>query len=359
MKKTIFAAAALVCVTGIAQAQTSVTLYGLIDNAIEYDSNANAAGNNVLRMTSGGMNTSRWGMRGTEDLGGGLKAVFQLESGIKTTTGALDDSTGLLFNRQANVGLEGSFGRVVMGRSFSTTYDALLPFDPMGYAPLYSWATSGNATAAISGGTVRKDGMLTGVSNMIKYQGEFNGFKLSAMYSLGGVAGSTSDSAKYGLGAGYANGPLSLVATFDQQNGTVAASGAYDKTTIWHLGAGYQIDNIKLLGAYRNYKKTMASGAADLRSDMWWGGVNYQATPQWNLTGAVYYQNMKNLAGAADNSPIMYVGRAKYSLSKTTDLYAMVAFAKAKNNGLVGISRDDAGFSSSQNGVAIGIQKRF
>ncbi|MEB0178335.1 porin, partial [Undibacterium sp. CCC3.4] len=88
---------------------------------------------------SGGMNTSRLGFRGNEDLGGGLKAIWQLEGGVILDTGTSD---GDLFGRQANVGLQGDFGRIVAGRSYSTTYDFILPFDPLGYAPQYSWATS-------------------------------------------------------------------------------------------------------------------------------------------------------------------------------------------------------------------------
>jgi predicted porin len=356
MEKKILVAAMMLAASA-AQAENNVTVYGLIDNSVEYVSNANAAGNSQMRMTSGGMNTSRWGVRGVEDLGGGLKSVFQLEGGIKTSTGALDDSAGALFNRQANVGLEGSFGRVILGRSFSTTYDFLLPFDPMAYAPLYSWATSGSATPPTATGVVRKDGMLTGVSNMIKYQGEFGGFKIGAMYGIGGVAGSTTDSAKYGLGLGYTNGPVSLVGTWDQQNGTVAA-GAYDKTTIAHLGAGYQFASVKLQGGYRNYKKTLASGAADLRSDMYWGGASWQATSRLTLTGAVYHQDIKNVAAAIETDPTLYVFRAKYAMSKLTDLYAMAGFSRSKT-GFSGVSRDDASFGSSQTGLAIGIQKRF
>ncbi len=138
------AAAAMVAATG-AQAQTAsnVSIYGLVDAGLEYTSNANAAKDSVTRVTSGGMNTSRWGFRGTEDLGGGLKAVFGLEGGILMDTGAQD---GALFKRQAYVGLEGSYGRLVMGRSFTSVYDTVISFDPMGFAPYYSWATSGPAT---------------------------------------------------------------------------------------------------------------------------------------------------------------------------------------------------------------------
>lgn len=91
------------------RAQSSVTLYGLVDVGVEYASHASATGGSVKRLTSGGQNTSRWGLRGSEDLGGGLKALFQLESGIVIDTGANDSQ---LFRRQANVGLEGRFGRL-------------------------------------------------------------------------------------------------------------------------------------------------------------------------------------------------------------------------------------------------------
>ena len=109
---------------------------------------------NGPKVISGGKNTSRWGLRGTEDLGGGLKAVFQLESGIALDTGKLDtDNT--LFDRRATVGLQNKWGRLLLGRDFTTTYDFMLPFDPMGYAPNYSWATSSTARSSASGESLR------------------------------------------------------------------------------------------------------------------------------------------------------------------------------------------------------------
>ncbi|MEG2964592.1 MAG: porin, partial [Janthinobacterium sp.] len=146
MKKTAFSLAAmavLAAAAGAAQAQSNVTVYGLLDVGVDNTSNASPSKGSVSHVSSGGMNTSRWGIRGSEDLGGGLKAVFNLEGGILMDTGAAD---GALFKRQAYVGLEGSYGRLVLGRSFTTVYDFVLPFDPMGYAPYYSWATSANAS---------------------------------------------------------------------------------------------------------------------------------------------------------------------------------------------------------------------
>jgi predicted porin len=347
------ATAILAALSGTAAAQSSVTVYGLIDTGIEYVNHASATGGSVTRMSSGAMNTSRIGFRGSEDLGGGLKAIFQLENGFKLDTGAFDGDANQLFNRQSNVGLEGGFGRIVAGRSFSTTYDFILPFDPMGYSAQYSWVTSAGATGA------RKDGMPTGVSNLIKYQGTFSGVKIGAMVGFGEVAGSTSDTSKYGVGLGYDNGPFSVATTYDRVNGTAAvAGGAFDKSTSIHLAGGYQVmESLKFSVGYRYYKRTLASGATPLRSDFYWGGATYKFTPALSLIGTVYYQNQKNLAVDAD--PIMYSVRLKYALSKRTDLYASGAYAKAKNNQLVGLSRDDVGFADSQLGVTLGMQHRF
>lgn len=350
MKKNLICGAALSLIAGLAQAQSNVTIYGLIDANITYNNNANAAKDSQFKLNSGGMNTSRLGFRGTEDLGGGLKALMQLESGILLDTGALD---GDMFGRQANVGLQGGFGKLVAGRSYSTTYDFVLPFDPMGYSGQYSWVTSAGTTGG------RKDGMLTSVSNMLKYQFDGEGYKLGATYSLGEVAGDTSANAKMALAASLGNGPFGAVLTYDQNNSAAIASGAIDKAKSIHLAATYQLNDVKLFAGYRNYKKTLASGAADLRSDLFWAGVNYQLTPVWTLTGVYYSQNIKNLAAAADADPSMLVGRAKYALSKRTDIYIAAAYAKASNNKLVGVSRDDVAFGTSQNSATVGIQHRF
>ncbi|WP_211442667.1 porin [Collimonas humicola] len=347
--------AALGATTSGAYAQTNVSIYGLIDTGIEYVNHANAGKDSLLRLSSGAMNTSRIGFRGSEDLGGGLKAVFQLENGFKTDTGEFD-SAGVLFNRQANVGLEGGFGRVVLGRSFTTTYDFILPFDPMGYSAQYSWVTSAGATGG------RKDGMPTNLQNIVKYQGKFGDFKLGATYGFGETAGSASDSAKYDLGVGYESGPFRIALTYDRVNGAAAsaASSAYDKATSIHLAGNYQLgSNLSMSLGYRNYKKTLASNAPDLRSDFFWGGASYKATPAVTLIGAIYYQNIKNVASGKDADPIMYSVRGKYALSKRTDLYLSAAYAKAKNQQLVGLSRDDIAYGSSQTGVIGGIQHRF
>lgn len=346
MKKIAFALAAT-ALCGTAAAQSSVTLYGLIDDAVEYRTHAAATGSKLL-MTTGGMNTSRFGLRGAEDLGGGLKAVFQLENEFYADNGGTP--AGLIFGRQANVGLEGSFGRVVAGRSYTTAYDFMLPLDPMGYAPNYSWVTSAGATGA------RKDGMKSSADNLIKYQGNFSGFKVGATYSFGEVANAYSQNSAYVLGLGYENGPLNTAVTYDRTNSNAAP---YNKTTSVNGGISYDFNPVKVFLGGRYYKQQLASGAPDLRSNTFWGGVQYQATQALRLTGVAYYQDIKNVAAGTDADPLMLVLQARYALSKRTDLYAVGAYAKAKNSQLTGVSRDDVAFGQNQTGVSLGIQHRF
>ena len=352
MKKLAFALAALPAAFA-AQAQSNVTLYGLIDVGIEHVNHASASGDAVTRVTSGGLNTSRWGLRGNEDLGGGLKAVFQLEGAVAADTGALD---GQLFGRQANVGLEGGFGRVVAGRSYTTAYDFISPFDPMGYASQYSWATGGSVSSP-SG-----YGMATAFDNLLKYQGSFGAFKLGASYGFGEVAGADSAGRRYALGASYAAGAFSAAITGERVNGTQNPAPR-DETTAVHLGLGWKLSNaIGLKAGARYYKQERAAGGADRRANTYWAGVDWQATPALGLTAALYYQDQRELAVEGD--PKMLVLRAKYALSKRTDLYAVTAHARARNGQLVSLTRDASpkgapGFSDTQTGVMVGVQHRF
>lgn len=364
MKKLAIALAVLPAAVAVQAQSTNVQLYGLVDAGVEVVNHASATGGKVTRLTSGGMNTSRFGLRGSEDLGGGLKAIFQLEGGLFIDEGKSD---GNLFGRQANVGLEGSFGRVIAGRSYTTAYDFILPFDPMGYAPAYSWATTGHGTPvnAITGTPVNKYGMTTAASNLVKYQGTFSGVKVGATYAFGEQATGASDGSTVMLGLGYAAGPLSTAATYEHTNGLSTAAG-HDKTTVAHLAVGYALnDTWSLKGAYRYYKKNLASAAAvDLRGDTLWAGVNYQATPALGLTAAVYRVNVKDVATGPEADPTLFVVRAKYALSKRTDLYAVAAHARAKNDQFVGLTRSGStegvtGFSDTQSGAMVGVQHRF
>lgn len=353
MKHSTLAPAILAALSlnNLACAQTSVQLYGRVDAGVEFVNHADSDGGTAVRVVSGGKNTSRWGLKGSEDLGRGLKAVFNLEGAIEMDTGGSD---GPLFKRQAWAGLEGGFGRVLIGRSFTTTYDLLIKFDPMGFAPNYSWATSGSPTGP------SRYGMTTSFDNLVKYTGSAGGFTWGGSVGLGEQAGSTAAGRKLALGGSWFGGGVGLMTAFEQVNGsTLAPAGGRDRTTAWHLAADYKNGGWRYTAGMRVYKLEPGSPAsADLRGNTYWGGITREAGPV-TLTGAVYHIDTRNLPAGADADPTMFVARAMLALSKRTDLYLSAAHARASEGQLAGLSRDEAGAGSTQSGVTAGIQHRF
>jgi predicted porin len=149
------------------------------------------------------------------------------------------------------------------------------------------------------------------------------------------------------------------MAAFEQVNGNVLpATGNRDEARVFHLGANYKAGDLQYFAAMRGYKQERGNGAADVRADTYWGGI-VDTMGKVTLTGAVYHVNVKNVAADTDADPTMLVARGMYALSKRTDLYLAAAHVKGKHGQLVGLSRDDAGFGTSQTGVTAGIQHRF
>ncbi|NHZ42864.1 porin [Massilia aquatica] len=353
MKPISFAVAILALGAGAAaQAQSSVQIYGLLDAGVDYASDAGAGGKSATRVSSGGMNTSRWGLRGSEDIGAGLKAVWNLEGGVLMDSGGAD---GALFRRQAYVGLDGKFGRVVLGRSFTSVYDTVIQFDPMGFAPFYSWATSGPATGP------SKYGMTTGFDNMVKYSGTSGAFKYGATYGFGEQSSGARDSAKIATAVSYSANGLGLMGTWERVNGnTLAASGRRDETTVIHAGATFETGAFKLYLVGRDYQAEPGNRTLrDVEGKTVWAGVAWKGLPNTTITGAVYKIDVGNVGGGTDADPVLYVARYRYALSKRTDVYVAAAYAKARNARLTGLSRDDAGFADTQRGVITGVQHRF
>ena len=351
MKQSILALAVLAALSPhVASAQDSVQVYGLLDAGVEAVNHAAPGGSGTVRVVSGGKNTSRWGVRGSEELGAGLKAVFNLEGGILMDTGASD---GALFKRQAWVGLEGDFGRVIVGRSFTTTYDLVIKFDPLGFAPNYSWATSGGATGP------SKYGMTTSFDNLVKYRGASGDFTWGATIGLGEGAGKAADGRKLALGGSWFGGSLGLMAAWEQINGnTLAATSRRDRTTAFHLAADYKTGPWRASAGMRGYKLQPGGPAADLRGDTYWGGVS-RVVDKLTLTGAVYHVDVKDLPRGQDADPTMFVARGMLALSGRTDLYLSAAHARGRHGQLVGLSRDDSGTGTTQSGITAGIQHRF
>lgn len=354
MKHSALALAVLAALSldSSAYAQSSTQFYGLIDAGVEYVNHAGPDGGSAVKVISGGKNTSRWGFRGSEDLGGGLKAVWNLEGGILMDTG---ESDGAVFKRQAYVGLDGELGRIVIGRSFTTTYELVIKFDPLGFAPNYSWATGGSATGP------SKYGMTTQFDNLIKYTGKSGGFTYGATLGLGEQDGSTADGRKIAVGGSWFGKQLGLMASWERINGNAPVAGiARDDSTAFHLGADYRSGDWRYTAGMRGYQRDAggSNSGAELRANTYWGGITREIDP-WILTAAVYHIDTRKLPVAEDADPTMLVLRAMYTLSKRTVLYVSAAHARADHGQLVGLSRDDPGFGSTQSGVTAGIQHRF
>lgn len=353
MKQSALALAVLAApfLHSTAEAQDSVQVYGRLDVGVEAVNHAAPGDDSVFRVISGGKNTSRWGLRGSEDLGGGLKALYQLEGGILMDTG---ESDGALFKRHAWVGLEGDYGRLVIGRSFTTTYETVIKFDPMGFAPNYSWATTGSATGP------SKYGMTTAFDNIVKYTGTSGGFTYGASVGLGEREASSLDGRKVAVGGSWSGNGLGVMAVVERINGDTPLAGLErDRITAWHTGLDYRAGGWRATLGARFYR--LRPGREDMaaqRANTYWGGIT-RVIDRLTLTGAVYHIDTRRVARELDADPTMLVLRALYALSKRTDLYLTVGHARAGNGQPIGLSRDDEGAAGTQSGITAGIQHRF
>ncbi|WP_349607765.1 porin [Cupriavidus sp. DF5525] len=341
----------------IASAQSSVTLYGVADIGIEFLNHANVNGNTLTRMSSGNVSGSRWGLRGTEDLGGGLKGLFVLESGFDLDTGVMSQG-GRLFGRQAFVGLEHQWGRLTLGRQQNTLYDLLINYEPMVLAARYS--------------ALGFDSTLVGrYDNTAKYTGKFGPVTATAFYSFARgttvttATGSTiasetpgdvkSDRA-FGGGVEYASGPFGATVIYDQQQGTRGNTGQNSAQADRRIAAAanFSFGNSTILAGYRWFNGDIGGAR---RNDLFWLGYRYKATEALTLTGAGYYFNNKRNG----QDPWELVASANYALSKRTDAFLTVGYVHNKDNSNLGLN----GFGStitpgaSQTGVSLSMRHKF
>ncbi|MFP4890675.1 porin [Paraburkholderia sp. EG304] len=389
MKKSLLALAALGAFAGVAHAQSSVTLYGIVDVGINM--NTNAGGFHKYDMSSGVLQGSRFGLRGTEDLGGGLKALFVLENGFDVTNGSLGQK-GLMFGRQAYVGLSSTFGTVTLGRQYDSVVDYVGPFE--------SGDQWGGYIAAHPGDIDNFNNAYR-TNNTVKYtSANYGGLTFGGTYSFGGQAGNFTGNQIWSLGAGYNNGPLALGVGYlnartpaasgglFNNGGTIAAPNAAVSSTVYSgftsantyqvIGAGgaYTFGAATIGLTYSNIQfgnlgKTFASPFAGQKATFNNGEINfkYQLTPAL-LVGAAYdYTRGTQVEG---NSRAQYHQGAlgvDYFLSKRTDVYLVgvyqhalgdtvnaagnVVAATANINGLTASS------SNNQFTARVGIRHKF
>jgi predicted porin len=309
LKPTLLAAAVLCAFGSSAYAQSSVTVSGLLETGVRYATNQNAAGDKNIFMADGLINPSRLAFSGSEDLGGGTKAIFKLETGLQLSNGQLiggsigdytdSAATTRLFGREAFVGLEGGFGKITLGRQYTTGYVATWGFDPIyggglvTYAPYFGYVG------------LRQD-------NMFRYEKSFGAFGLQGHYVAGGKVGDASLGSGVGIGGTYNNGPVGLTAAYQQSNNDVAAAVPSKRKTAV-VGGSYNFGPAKATLGYINN----SFDGSTQKNDVIVASATYQTSSPWKLTGVAYNDKQRSL----DGRHTLLVALADYSLSKRTTLF--------------------------------------
>ncbi|WP_043287464.1 porin [Paraburkholderia oxyphila] len=357
------------------QAQSSVSLYGIIDGGVTYLNNSGGA--HVVKFDDGVSWGNRWGLQGTEDLGGGLSAVFVLENGFQLGNGTLAQG-GAEFGRQAYVGLSNAWGTLSLGNQYDMTREIISNYNISGWA-------SGYAIHQGDFDRVNGDRLPNSVKFMSK---EFAGFMFGGMYSFGGVAGDFHQNSAWSAGAHYANGAFTIGTAYTQLNNphgiyafdpyamigtstflgrptisvdpaTGAVTDLYastpfpvDKQGTFGVGSSYVIGNVTLMGNF-TYTTIKAFGDSS-HMKVAEGGANWQVTPAFSAIGGYQYTNFEGHHWNQLSAGLHYL------LSKRTDVYLSGDWLKASSgvNAVIGYAFTPS-TTTTQADVRIGMRHSF
>ncbi|WP_144111697.1 porin [Paraburkholderia sp. BCC1886] len=380
MKKSLIVVAVAASFASVAHAQSSVTLYGLLDAGLTYTSNVDH--NSKYAAGSGGINQSLFGLRGSEDLGGGLKAIFTLESGFNINNGKFANNNGM-FNRQAFVGLSSAqYGTVTLGRQYDAAQDYLAPLTATGsWGGTYFAHPFNNDNLSTNGGYA--------VNNSIKYSSaNYAGFTFGGTYGFSNQAGAFANNREYSFGAAYQYQGLRLGAAYAQQNnpgatnaaGTASNGGASDGAVLG-LNGNFRQREFGAAGSYSFGPATVGLAWTQSRADNYTAGQqslranNYEVNGKYNITpalglGVAYtFTDGRGYGVTTDggSEKVRYhqIGvQADYSLSRRTDVYAEAVYQHAIGDSAVAsiYSGDNTQLPSSsknQTTATIGLRHRF
>lgn len=357
MKKQIIAAS-LFGTTALAYAQSSVTLYGIVDTGVQFYNHAATGGSVVGMPTNTGEVPSRFGLKGSEDLGGGYRSFFVLENGFAANTGALNYG-GRLFGRQANVGISSPYGTVTLGRQMNMSMYVLLNADVIGPA-IHSMASFDSYLP-----NARSD-------NAIGYLGKYRGWTLGATYSFGrdgaGPAGPSATDCpgevpgnalacrQYTMMLAYDTPQFGLAGAYDVMRGGTGATAPLSSsadTDTRTIVDGYAKFGPAKLGA--GWIRRNTSAASHSQSDILFAGGTYSASPFLSFDAQALHYVLR----AYSNSTLL-IARANYSLSKNTTVYSSLAYMLNSKLGSAAVAANGSvGAGESQLGVMLGIQQRF
>jgi general bacterial porin, GBP family len=390
MKKSLLAAA----LTGVfalsAHAQSSVTLYGVLDTGLVYSNNQ--GGHSNWQESSAATENTVYGLKGSEDLGGGLHAIFKLENGFNLNKGTAYN-TGDAFGEQAYVGLQSDrYGTVTLGRQFDSVNDYLGPISAAGSG------YGGNLSAhPFNNDNLAADSM--SLNNAVKYtSATYNGLTFGGMYALSNSTGFSNNRA-YGFGTSYTNGGLNLAAAYLEMNnagggmvgGTNPNSGAValgdgsadfvaQRQRIWGAGGNYsfgpttvgllwthsQIDN--MASVFTGSGATGYTGlGGGLRLDNFEVNARYALTPALSVAGAYTFTNGSYGNGANSASPKWneVTLQTDYALSKRTDVYLEGIYDNVHGGGNSGVLSEamintlTPSSTGTQIAATVGMRHRF
>jgi len=324
IKRKMAMLSALAISSPFAHAQSSVTLYGLTDVSLVWQNHANPQGQSVLQMSNGAINHSRWGLTGTEDLGGGLSAFFKLESGFNTQDGTMS-SSGVLFDRYAMVGLQSNYGTLSAGRMNTIFYNTMQAYDPL------TVGDYNNTSWWYGTDQVRR-------SSSLNYSKTFGPVQVALGYGVGGVPGSVATGSQIGAALTFTQNSFAASAVYQQ---TKNASGS-GLQRLFGVGASYTIGQATLFAGYQNNHDDAGIGDAQLnvisvpmgtanvaRKDQGaFAGVSWQMTPAILLREAYYYDDIRDSMKTPGYDGVRWtlVSEAEYLFSKRTSVYAQVDY---------------------------------
>ncbi|MFM0726068.1 porin [Paraburkholderia strydomiana] len=402
MKKALVGSAIGLVALG-AHAQSNVTLYGIVDTGIGYQNSSttlsavgsakpSAGGSSQVKMINGIWAGSRFGLKGSEDLGGGTKAIFQLEQGFNSATGAQGVS-GLAFNRQAWVGLtNGTFGTLTAGRQYTSYYTLLSPYSPT------TWLTG--AYGAHPGDIDSLDTLYRANNSLVYTSPNMRGLTISGSYSLGGNAGSFSAGQVWSVAAQYLNGPIGIAAGIQRidnagiattspaavnWNSAMSNNGA--EPAVSAINNGFQTaakqQRVAVTGgyafnsqwdvsfAYSNVQYAAGSGSFFHDTQIWNTGgavLHWKPITPLDLAAGYSYTRATSSNGISNTASYNQFNLSQYySLSKRTGLYALEAYQRANGQTLAGNGKtiidatasigdgQNGSPSSSRSQIAVGV----
>lgn len=366
--KTTLGAVVLFAAGSAASAQTSVTLYGRVDGGIEYLNHvANGSGGVSSRWSAegGDWGTSMLGFKGTEDLGGGSAAIFDLETALQIMNGTTGG--GRLFSRRAYVGLKNeTWGQIQAGRNLFIDSDGVWEFDPF-------------VQQAVSSASLVRGRNWQQTNNNVEYHSPvWHGFDVQGQYAFGNQAsgfnnGPDGDFGRSdGIMLSYHSHLFDVRGIYDElrdSNGRL--SNIFTASREYFVGGNLRVQKFKIQAAYTHYAAPdTPAGMAD-SADHYWLGATYQATPKWAVTAAGFYIHVNQGSGDVEHDPgshaTLYALGTTYNLSARTFLYGTLAYVDNSRNGTFSVfatPRDSTSPTSpmageSQTGAYVGMMHVF